>query len=112
MALWLWQICLDFFATRRHPRGTCAVVRIARDCLWAMPARPGMVIQCERGVVWITQEGDGRDILLHAGQSYLSRRSGKLVATALEPATLRTSPAGFGLPRSQDILLHGSFTAQ
>ena len=39
------------------------------------------------GVVWLTQSGSADDVLLLAGQSFRSRRSGKVVIQALAEGT-------------------------
>jgi hypothetical protein len=36
------------------------------------------------GQLWITQEGDGRDVIVQPGMSFLSARHGKLVVQALD----------------------------
>lgn len=62
----------------------------------------GQIIACESGELWITQDGDRRDIILTAGASWRIERRGPLVLSALEPsvASLR-HPAGgpVGMPR-------------
>lgn len=44
------------------------------------------LIRCESGELWITQDGDHRDIILPAGKSWLIDLSGPLVVSALKPA--------------------------
>jgi hypothetical protein len=44
------------------------------------------VLNCESGELWITQDGDRRDIILPAGQSWHVDRSGPLVLSAFKPA--------------------------
>lgn len=39
------------------------------------------------GVVWLTQSGYSKDVILHAGQSYQSRGSGKIVVLACSDNT-------------------------
>ena len=40
------------------------------------------------GQLWITQEGDPRDVIVRPGMSYLSARHGKVVVQALDRATI------------------------
>ena len=40
------------------------------------------------GQLWITQEGDGRDVIVRPGMSYLSNRHGKLVVQALDRSVI------------------------
>jgi|OpeIllAssembly_1097287.scaffolds.fasta_scaffold2256641_1 hypothetical protein len=56
-------------------------------------AEPGMAIETTCGALWITQDDDGRDVLLGAGESHGFRRGGRVVVQALEPARLRVRPA-------------------
>ncbi len=43
-----------------------------------------------QGIIWITQAGDQRDIILHAGESFRLDRDGLALLVALEgPATAR-----------------------
>lgn len=51
------------------------------------------VLLCLQGELWVTQEGDGRDYLLAAGQMFIVTRPGLVVVQALQPARVQiTSP--------------------
>lgn len=54
------------------------------------------LLTCESGELWITQDGDRRDVILPAGQSWRIDRSGPLVLSAFKPAvaTLAHPQAG------------------
>lgn len=56
----------------------------------------GQVVVCESGELWITQDGDRRDVILPAGQSWRIDRPGPLVLSAFEPsvATLANPQPG------------------
>ena len=41
-------------------------------------------IACERGSVWVTQDGDPRDVILHAGDSFTLDREGPALLQAFE----------------------------
>jgi len=41
--------------------------------------------------LWITSDGDPRDIVLSAGESHVADRDAPLLVFALEPALLRVS---------------------
>jgi hypothetical protein len=43
-------------------------------------------IHCESGELWITQDGDRRDIILPEGKSWRIDADGPLVVSALQPA--------------------------
>jgi hypothetical protein len=45
-------------------------------------------IRCEDGTVWITQDGDPRDVVLGAGQQFTVDRPGQVVVFSLSGAKL------------------------
>lgn len=49
----------------------------------------GTTAALETGCVWITMDGDQRDIVLGAGQSWLIERNGRTLLHAAAPSTLR-----------------------
>ena len=51
-------------------------------------------IVCVAGVVWITQEGDLRDLFVAAGYSLTLSPRGLILVTALEPAAVRVIDHG------------------
>ncbi len=57
----------------------------------------GMQVACARGVIWITQERDSRDIILAAGQSVVLDRAGLAVVFAFKDAVI-TVGDGLQLP--------------
>lgn len=63
----------------------------------------GHLVTCERGELWLTQDGDRRDVILPAGHAWLVDRPGPLVLSALAPsrATLAQTRPGqsVGRPR-------------
>lgn len=65
----------------------------------------GHLVTCERGELWLTQDGDRRDIILPAGHAWLVDRPGPLVLSALAPsrATLAQTIPGrtLGRPRRE-----------
>ena len=48
----------------------------------------GASIACERGTLWITQHGDGRDLVLAAGKTFTVERGGLTVITAMAARTV------------------------
>ncbi len=57
-----------------------------KQLLTLQDAQPGMVIECRRGVVWVTASGDLNDHPLMAGERYLPKRKGQVVIEALDDA--------------------------
>ena len=48
----------------------------------------GHVIACHSGSIWVTQEGDLRDIILGAGESFALERKGPVLVQALEQSAI------------------------
>jgi hypothetical protein len=48
----------------------------------------GMQVQVERGLLWITQEGDLRDILVRHGESFRLDRDGVAILSACSNTSL------------------------
>jgi hypothetical protein len=58
-------------------------------------------IHCISGLIWITRDGGGEDILLCAGESLVCDRHDRLVVEALETAVMEiTELSRRSLPRS------------
>lgn len=53
----------------------------------------GHSIVCDSGIVWVTQEGDPRDIILRAGESFAIDRSGPTLVQAFEPGAISITHA-------------------
>ena len=48
----------------------------------------GHSIVCERGTVWLTQDGDPHDVILRAGEVYTLDRPGPALLQAFEPGAI------------------------
>jgi len=48
----------------------------------------GNAIVCHSGSVWVTQDGDLRDIILGAGESFVIERNGPTLVQALEQSAV------------------------
>ena len=60
----------------------------------------GATATLDRGCLWITMDGDQRDIVLNAGQSWTVERNGRTLLYAGAPSTLRISdPAAVPAPQ-------------
>lgn len=63
-------------------------VRLAKEGLLAIRDGRSTRVLCENGSLWITQEGDSRDAVISAGESFTIRHQGLTILTALEPSQL------------------------
>ena len=71
------------------------LVRIKAGELWISNGlRLPLHISVITGSIWLTQEGDPRDVLLRAGQTYESSSAGKVVLQALRSGYVRIVAAG------------------
>jgi Protein of unknown function (DUF2917) len=74
--------------------GTAAMIALEREA--SVRVEPGARIEivCLSGVLWVTQEGDCRDLFLAPGESLELFPRGATLVTALEPSTLRAVDRG------------------
>jgi hypothetical protein len=68
-----------------------AVAMITLDVERSLRIEPGTPIEinCLSGVLWVTQEGDVRDLFVAAGESLMLSTRGVGVVTALERSSVR-----------------------
>jgi hypothetical protein len=77
----------------RQHQWTRTTVRLARDGLLGIDDGRGLRLRVATGSVWLTQQGDGRDVVLHEGESFVIDRPGRTVVQALDAAELRLNAA-------------------
>jgi len=77
----------------RDTRWTRTTVRLARDGLLGIGDGRGLRLRVAAGTVWLTQQGDGRDVVLREGDSFVIERPGRTVVQALDPAELALDAA-------------------
>jgi hypothetical protein len=53
----------------------------------------GIEVSCVRGVTWVTQESDPRDLILASGQSVVLDRPGLAVVYAFKDAVITLAPS-------------------
>jgi hypothetical protein len=51
-------------------------------------ARAGETIRCDAGSLWITQDGDPRDVVLDAGDSFETDRDGSVTISAFAESVI------------------------
>lgn len=74
-------------------RWTRTTVRLARDGMLGIDDGRGLRLRVAAGAVWLTQQDDGRDIVLRPGESFVIDRPGRTVVQALDPAELSLQAA-------------------
>lgn len=62
--------------------------RMHRHAILAVPTPLGREIVCLDGSLWLTYDGDPRDIMLGAGQHHVADCAARLLVQALEPSRL------------------------
>ena len=53
---------------------------------------PWTEIVCKKGILWLTQTGDGNDHILSAGEHFVSNHRGLVLIEALPEALVRIVP--------------------
>ncbi len=56
--------------------------------------KPGDTLYCTRGILWVTQEDDLKDYILHPGEQMIVSQRGVVVVEGLQNAALRLESAG------------------
>ena len=56
---------------------------LPQGSLWSTEPRRGLPIHCVEGQIWITQAGDGRDVVLCPGETFIPGPKGRVVVQAL-----------------------------
>lgn len=59
---------------------------LARGTLQSIADARGASVQCLQGAIWLTQQGDARDIVLEAGDQATIERNGTSIVFALADA--------------------------
>ena len=69
------------------------VVRsLGKGELMVAPDPLGLRVDCFSGSLWITHDGDRKDLILEAGQSYPCLRNSRMLVYALAKASVRVVP--------------------
>jgi hypothetical protein len=73
-------------------------IALSRQSMHRIENGKGSEVFCLRGVVWVTQEGDPRDLILASGQSFVLDRKGVAVVYALKDAAITVGSPGYVSP--------------
>ncbi len=66
-----------------------ATQQIAKNKILEVKQPLGVTIECLEGSVWITLDGDSRDVVLDAGQVFVVDRNQRTLLQALDAARVR-----------------------
>ena len=94
-----------------NPSGSVLTEALAKDGLCRVNgARSNRAVRCLQGLLWITQEGDGRDRFLTAGEAYRTSLPGFVLVQALDESRIEVSYEKAGRPRPVSRLLQRRFS--
>jgi len=62
---------------------------LAKNQVLALPSAEGACVTSDAGIVWITQDGDPRDIVLAPGETFCLERGTPTLVQAFAPARIR-----------------------
>lgn len=60
---------------------------IDKGATLVVPQAAGTIVTCSRGCLWITHDGDVKDIVISAGESYRSARASRMLVYGLEASS-------------------------
>lgn len=77
------------------PLSPCAatVIALSKRQLLAVAGVRGARIESRRGSLWVTQDGDRRDVVLAPGETHVVERDAPVLVQALDTALLALRPA-------------------
>jgi Protein of unknown function (DUF2917) len=96
------------------PTVPAQLVGLSRHEVRAFAGHPGLRIASHRGRVWITQDGDPRDVVIDAGESHALDRDGPVYVQALDAAWVlmpTVAPSAAAGPGLWDRLARVAFSA-
>lgn len=65
---------------------------LRRDAMFSVPDAAGVEIVCRTGVVWITLDGDPRDIVLEPKERFTTTEHRRALIYAMRPACISVQP--------------------
>jgi hypothetical protein len=65
-----------------------AMIQLQRGKLLRLPQAAGKTVTAYAGIVWITEQGSPRDVMLHSGESFRLLRSGLALVEAFSDASV------------------------
>ena len=68
-------------------------LRLDKKALHSLADGVGIVVTCAEGAVWLTLDGDARDFVLEAGQTFEAQEHGRILIYALAPSRVSLAAA-------------------
>jgi hypothetical protein len=68
-------------------------LRLDHKALYSLPDASGLALTCGEGVLWLTVDGDPRDFVLEAGETFETRDHGRVLVYALAPSRISVAAA-------------------
>jgi len=81
-----WSTCKERIMTIRRIDDSAGLVSLSKRDVLSLAGRPGTRIESRHGGLWVTQDGDSRDIVLERGEAFVLDRCGPVLVQALDPA--------------------------
>jgi hypothetical protein len=100
--------------TVRELETPSGVIGLSKRDVLSLPGHRGARIESRSGSVWITQDGDLRDVVLGAGDVHVLEREGAVLVQALDAALVVVRPAGTSTPATAGLwrrLTQAAFSA-
>ena len=88
-------------SSRHVPAARPEPVELGRHQVHRLDATGGMQVRCTVGALWITHDGDPKDIVLAAGETSPLRKGHRVLVQALQPSSYVVDLAE---PRSTEAL--------
>ncbi|MBI5279618.1 MAG: DUF2917 domain-containing protein [Burkholderiales bacterium] len=70
------------------PQATTRHIRLAPRSLLSLPDAAGTEIRSLAGTLWVTVDGDPRDVVLEPGEQFTPSTHGRVIVYALGPAAV------------------------
>jgi hypothetical protein len=83
----------DDVAPRTNPNAAADTVHLGRTQHLRLRNRAGWTVRALCGTAWITQDGDSRDIVLEAGDTFVLDRNGAALVSALDETRISITRA-------------------
>jgi hypothetical protein len=68
-------------------------LQLQHKALYSLPDASSLAVTCEDGVLWLTVDGDPRDFVLEAGESFETEDRGRVLIYALADSRITIAEA-------------------